>query len=373
MSLLDYIKNLLTNNKKNATIYTKQLIKNYGESTPFEVALFDGDNPLPDRDVIINVNNKDYTKCTDESGVARLNINLRPGEYVVLVTFEDTDYNTVTAHSKVTVKDNTRMEGIDIIKNASDKAVYQCAVYNSFNERVGGTVDITVNGVTYTRSIDNEGLAKLNINFNQPGKYTLTAVYRGSGIYNQSSVENVITVNNDPAPTPSPAPSRLHDYITTQGGGKLGQTNGVRCGPHSLMQCIYRLTGIELSEATLASICGTTSSGTSHSGLETAIAWFNRKYGYNIKMTWKNFSDVGWDGLQKAIDNGACFMHLLYRNQWGHYEVPQKIGSSLTILNSLGSYCSYPAYCGYIENRSRATQQSYVNGISQKSVCILTL
>ena len=30
-------------------------------------------------------------------------------------------------------------------------------------------------------------------------------------------------------------------------------------------------------------------------------------------------------------------------------------------------------YCGYIESRSRSTQLSYINGISQKSICIITM
>ena len=180
---------------------------------------------------------------------------------------------------------------------------------------------------------------------------------------------DIIYIKN---PDPQPEPVKLYPYITSSGGGKLGQTNGVRCAPHSLMQCIYRLTGIELSESTLASVCGTTSGGTSHQGLETGLAWFNRKYGYNLKMTWKNKSDLSWEQIQDAINNGALLFHLLYRDQWGHYEVIKSVGDTLTILNSLGPYCNYPAYCGYIENRSRSTQQSYINGISQKSVCIIT-
>lgn len=175
---------------------------------------------------------------------------------------------------------------------------------------------------------------------------------------------NIVYIKNK-----TPEPDKLYPYLTTQGGGKLGQRTGYSCGPHSLMQCIYRLTGIELSESELMAVCGTTSSGTGHDGLATGLAWFNRKYGYNLKMTWKNFSEVGWDKLQEHINNGAVFFHLLYRNQWGHYEVTKD--NVLNVLNSLGSSCGN-GYCGYIESRSRATQQSYINGISQKSVCIIT-
>ena len=136
----------------------------------------------------------------------------------------------------------------------------------------------------------------------------------------------------------------------------------------------YRLTGIFVDESTIAKWCGTTTSGTSHQGIETGVAQFNKVYGKNIKLTWKTFSEVGWDGMQKAIDNGALFCHLLYRLTDGHYEVPQKIsGDNVIILNSLGERCNYPAYCGYIETRTKSNQKAYINGISQKIMDILTI
>lgn len=369
MSFLDIIKEFFKNGKKNATLITTPLIKKYGDKDQFEVALYDGDNPLVGKNVVIHVNNVDYPRITDNDGIARLNINLRPGEYDALISFKDDEYNLVTAFTDIIVQSETRMEGTDVNKVFGDSTPYQCAVYDSFG-RVAGTVVISVNGLNYNRTPDSSGLYKLNINL-QPGTYKVTAKFLGDIVYKSSEVTNTIVIKEPPAPEPEPEPSyALNPYITVSGGGQLGQVCGYSCGPHSLMQCIYRLTGVELSESTLMGVCGTTTSGTGHSGLETGLAWFNRKYGYNLKMTWKNFSDVGWDKLQDYIDNGAVFFHLLYRNQWGHYEVPKN--NSLVILNSLGSYCNYPAYCGYLENRSRSTQQSYINGISQKSVCIIT-
>ncbi|WP_458456230.1 putative glycoside hydrolase [Methanobrevibacter sp.] len=171
----------------------------------------------------------------------------------------------------------------------------------------------------------------------------------------------------------------LYSYMTSQGCSGMGQCNGYNCGPNSLQQCFYRLTGIKVAESTIASWAGTTTSGTDHEGLNTAVAKFNKTYGTNIKITWKNFSELGSSldarckALQSYIDKGAVFVHLLYRNQYGHYEVVKSATSDpLSILNSLGDKCSSPAYCGYIESRSRSTQQSYINGISQKSIAILT-
>ena len=172
----------------------------------------------------------------------------------------------------------------------------------------------------------------------------------------------------------------LHSYLTSEGCSGMGQCTGYNCGPNSLQQCFYRLTGIQVSESAIASAAGTTSDGTDHDGLNTAVKWFNNKYGKNVQITWKNFSDLGssdaerWKALQSYLNKGAVFEHLLYRDQWGHYEVPKSVGDDyLSIINSLGDYCSYPAYCGYIETRSKSEQRSYINGISQKSMAILTI
>ena len=174
--------------------------------------------------------------------------------------------------------------------------------------------------------------------------------------------------------------SRLKEYLTNKGCAGMGQCTGYYCGPNSLQQCLYRLTGIKVDESTLAKWAGTTTSGTDHQGLETAVAMFNKKYGKKVKITWKNFSDLGnteaarWKALANYIKKGAVFCHILYRKKWGHYEVPKSIGdSNMTVLNSLGDKCTSSAYCGYIETRTKAEHRNYINGISQKSIAILTI
>lgn len=191
---------------------------------------------------------------------------------------------------------------------------------------------------------------------------------------------------HDKAPTTVPTEksnnkgttSKLHDYITTQGCSGMGQCTSYYCGPNSLQQCLYRLTGIHVDESTLAGWAGTTTSGTDHQGLESAVAKFNKKYNRKVKIVWKNFKDLGktdaerWKALANYIKKGAVFIHLLYRLKWGHFEVPKTIGDILKILNSLGDKCTSTSYCGYIENRSKADELAYIRGISQKSIAILT-
>lgn len=163
----------------------------------------------------------------------------------------------------------------------------------------------------------------------------------------------------------------LKSLLTNQGCSGMGQCTPYYCACNSLQQMFYRLTGILVPESTIAGWAGTTTSGTDHAGINTAVAQFNKKYNKNVKISWYGFSDLSWSKIKEMTNKGGVFFHLLYRNQWGHYEPIKSVGDSLSILNSLGDRCNYPAYCGYIETRSKSTQQSYIKGISQKSVAYL--
>jgi len=162
-----------------------------------------------------------------------------------------------------------------------------------------------------------------------------------------------------------------------QGPGDLGQINDHTCGPHSLMQSIYKITGVDMREATLAEWAHTTEEGTSHEGIEDALDTFNSKYGYNLHITWYYYSDVtrAQIGEWMANPKTCVFFHLLYRDTWGHYELPYKITTGeddLYVANSLGTK-SGEGFLGYIEDRSWDAQESYIRGISQKSVCVISM
>lgn len=173
-----------------------------------------------------------------------------------------------------------------------------------------------------------------------------------------------------------PSPSKTkYGHATQSGCDNRGQNNDVNCGPHSIQECIRNLTGKVIPQSTLAAWAGTGSGGTGHSGLETAVAKAAKQLGVNLSCKWYNFSDLGWDGINKILNssNQDCVIHNLYRNRWGHYEVINSIsGGTVKVQNSLGDYCSKGCYCGYVENRSTSEFRSYISGISQKSVLVIT-
>lgn len=167
------------------------------------------------------------------------------------------------------------------------------------------------------------------------------------------------------------------------GCNRRGQCNSRCCGPHSIRQSNSKKDIDAYLESQLSSWAGTTSAGTSHNGIETAIAEVARRTGRKIKVQWKNFSDMGktvderFKAIGKLIEKQNCSIiwHNLYRLKYGHYEIVKEINmnnKTLTVINSLGDSCGNGTYCGYLETRNFSTMVSYLNGISQKSLCIIT-
>ena len=222
MNIIEYILNLFKTGKKSAQLYTTKLQKRYDEKGALEVGLYADKTPIPDEDLGIEVNGKQYIRTTDENGVAKLNVNLPVGQYTAKVYWRgNSEYNKLTAYADIIITTDTYIDGINLTKNERDPTPYQCAVYRrDNNERIRDNVTININGVTYVREADNDGLYKLNINLGK-GTYSLTANYDGSKIFNPSHVNNTITITEKPQPAPEPQKSRsekILDYFESKFG-----------------------------------------------------------------------------------------------------------------------------------------------------------
>ena len=80
------------------TITGEDLVMTYGDGSSYEVEVVDSQgNPLADETVTFNINGVFYNRTTDAGGIARLNINLNPGDYIVTAYHGDAAIsNTVT-------------------------------------------------------------------------------------------------------------------------------------------------------------------------------------------------------------------------------------------------------------------------------------
>ena len=85
----EYLGCMVSNNIKVLPILSADdLTKRYGNSTPFSVYLVDSiGNPYSNQEITFNIDGNFYHRLTDQYGVARLNINLNPGQYIITSSF----------------------------------------------------------------------------------------------------------------------------------------------------------------------------------------------------------------------------------------------------------------------------------------------
>lgn len=156
-----------------STILANNLIKYYCNDSQFYAHLVDvGGNPLKGVNVSMNINGVFYVRCTDENGVVKLNINLNPGFYILTVYDPylkqmASSYN-ITVLSTLLLFNTTMMEG--------ENTGYDIYLFNGKGEAMSNSsVIININGVFYTKTTDNQGFVRLNINLNA-GNYIATVV-----------------------------------------------------------------------------------------------------------------------------------------------------------------------------------------------------
>jgi len=197
--------------------------------------------------------------------------------------------------------------------------------------------------------------------------------------------ETTKTKNNQSTSTSTNANIEVYTssphYLNT-GCNNLGQCTSYYCGVHSVHQVLRKFGITKYNENKLAGWAGTTTSGTDHQGINTAIA---KASNGNLKTRWINFSSLGEDtsarfkALGKLISqkDTDCIIHNLYRLKYGHYETIHKIdhnNKTVYVLNSLGNKCGTTSYCGYIEKRSYTEFAKYIANTpaNQPSICLIT-
>ena len=164
----------------NPSIIADDLVKMYKNDTKFSAKFLGSDGKvLADTQIKFNINGVLYSRITNNDGVGSLAINLRPGEYVL------TAYNPVTGEQQgfnITVK--SLIVQNDLTKYYMNASSFQATIYDKNGSlAVNKNVTFNINGVFYTRTTDENGVASLAINL-RPGEYIITTIYEELDIGN---------------------------------------------------------------------------------------------------------------------------------------------------------------------------------------------
>ena len=156
------------------------LVKYYRNDSQFSVELY-GVYPYDGQTVKFNINGVFYERKTDENAIARLNINLAPGEYVITSIF-----GGYMVSNKIIVL--PILEAEDLVMQYRDGSTFDVILLNGQgNPLANAGVAFNINGVFYERTTDENGVARLNINL-MSGEYIITSSYNGCNIANKITI-----------------------------------------------------------------------------------------------------------------------------------------------------------------------------------------
>ena len=157
-------------------------------------------NHLANQTVIFEVNGYSYERITDSNGSARLKINFYPGSYEIYCHFDGTFsyfFSESTTKLVMIASANLNLSLLSGLNELSitGKGRYTINLTDQFNNPlVNKSVNLTINGITYTRVSDKNGVVGLNINLRE-GEYYISTIFNGDDDYRPSNVFNsVLTV-----------------------------------------------------------------------------------------------------------------------------------------------------------------------------------
>ena len=161
-----------------STILANDVVKFFRNGTQYYAKFLDGcGSPLVNASVVFNINGVFYKKQTDDNGMAKLNINLRPGVYILTAMHPD----ALMYGSNITVLSTILAN--DVVKFFRNGTQYYAKFLDGCGSPlVNASVTFNINGVLYKKQTDYEGVARLNINL-FPGKYILTAMHPDGLMY----------------------------------------------------------------------------------------------------------------------------------------------------------------------------------------------
>ena len=175
------------------TVVADNVVKMYRNGTQYYATFTDSNgNLLKNTKVNFNINGVFYERVTNESGVARMNINLNPNKYILTAT------NPVTGEmcSSNIIVLPTIVENHDLTKYYKNDSCYTLKILDDQgNPAAGVTVKLNINGVFYERVTNESGYINFKINL-IPGTYTVTAEYKGLKASNTVKVLPVLTAKD---------------------------------------------------------------------------------------------------------------------------------------------------------------------------------
>ncbi|MBR0270385.1 MAG: hypothetical protein IJQ68_00095 [Methanobrevibacter sp.] len=160
-------------------VENSDLTKYYKNDSQYVVRLVNDDGTYAGAGEVVtfNINGVFYNRTTNESGYAKLNINLYSGDYIITA-----EYGGYKVSNNITVLPILYAEDIEM--SYKDGTTFDAKLLDGKGNLLANeTLQFNINGVLYDRVTNSSGVASLNINL-MPGEYIITSSYNGYNIAN---------------------------------------------------------------------------------------------------------------------------------------------------------------------------------------------
>ena len=158
------------------------LVKYYKNDSQYVVTILGADGKAvgAGENVTFNINGVMYTRQTNASGQAKLNINLQPGNYTITAM-----YNGCMVSNNIEVLPILYAE--DLYKKYGTSDQFRALLLDGQGNPLSGeNITFNINGVFYQRTTNADGYAALNIKLGAAKDiYIITSSYNGTSISNK--------------------------------------------------------------------------------------------------------------------------------------------------------------------------------------------
>lgn len=180
-----------------SSINGSDMVKFYKNATQYSARFLNGDaNPLVNTDVTFNINGVFYQRTTDKNGIAKLNINLNPGSYIITAVNpinNDMYSNLITVMPTIISSDmvsDRKTTKYDVILLNGDGSVAE-----------NKEMQITVDNVAYDVTTNEYGVASVEVDLSF-GIHSVVSHDKQTGLYvlniiNQTAITEDITPGDD--------------------------------------------------------------------------------------------------------------------------------------------------------------------------------
>ena len=174
------------------TLIAKNLVKRYGDKSKFYISLIDtAGNPVANANIEMKIGGVSYSRPTDKDGKASLDINQKPGKYVLvavdLLTGLEMSYDITVLQPKKSTPKIVAAKKTFLTTTKTKK--YTIALKDNAGKAiVNAKVTLKVGGKTYMATTNSKGKATFKITgLSKKASYKATVAYGGSILYNKAT------------------------------------------------------------------------------------------------------------------------------------------------------------------------------------------